>query len=151
MKFKLIYLFPVFVLFALVGGCIGHNNPAPISGTVPTGTFTGQFARLHLNSKTGKVDTTTANLVLNMETATGFKLTGDTSNVHAGSYGSYIINSTYTAIEFIDKTYPSTGISAKTHLSGIYQYAYDSKNLEIEAYGALDTLAFFYTMVKSGN
>lgn len=148
MKLKLLYLL---LLLAFMSGCMGSKNSAPTPNNAPVGTFTGQFALLHKHSKTGVVDTSLANLVINMETSTGFKVTGDTSTVHAGSYGGFIVNSSYTAIDFLDQTYPTTGVPAKNHLNGVYQYSYDGTNLKISAYSAFDTLAYIYSLKKTGN
>ena len=134
----------------LLSSCISNKNNAP-APNVPEGTFAGRFSLYHLHSKTGVVDTLTANLILNMETATGYKVTGDTSTLHAGSYGSYLLNSTYTGIEFIDKTYPATGTPAKNHLNGIYEYVYNGTTLQFEATDPADTLIYFYNFTKTGN
>jgi hypothetical protein len=149
MKFKNFYIL-LCTLTVFVCGCSINksNSPAPVT---PSGTFAGQFMFLHLHSFTAKVDTFKANLQLVMQPTTGFKITGDTSTVHAGSYGSYVFGSDYTEIDFIDKTYPATGTPVKNHLSGVYQYTYDGSTLQMVAYGPLDTLAYIYNMKKTGN
>jgi len=86
-----------------------------------------------------------------MELTTGFKVTGDTSTVHAGSYGDYGVNSIYNTVTFIDKTYPKTGIPTKAHLDGTYQYYYDGTVLQLLGNSALDTVSFQYNLTKTGN
>jgi len=149
MKHKLLYLLP-FIL-ALASGCFGNKNNNPTPVTPPTGTFSGEFKLTHLNQKTGAIDSSKAIIQLQMETATGYKVTGDTATLHAGSYGSYIVSSDGAAIQFTDKTFPATGTPVKIHLSGIYQYLYNGSNLQMLAYGPLDTLSFYYNLKKTGN
>jgi len=150
MKNKILYLLPLLVLFA--GSCTTPNVTPPATALVPQGTYTGQFTLAHLDSKTGMLDTSKkANLMLNMETATGFKVTGDTATVHAGSYGGYIVTTSTGQVQFFDKTYPPTGTPAKIHLDGIYDYTYDGTTLKIAAFGPLDTLEYFYKFTKTGN
>jgi hypothetical protein len=148
MKYKLLGLLSLFVVFA--SGCIGDKSaPVPIAN-LPTGTFSGVFTRKHINSK-GVIDSAKANIQLQMETATGFKVTGDTSTLHAGSYGSYNLVSESGILQFNDKTYPPTGTPVKTHLSGLYEYKYTGATLQLLGYGALDTLSFYYNLTRTGN
>ena len=86
-----------------------------------------------------------------MDQTTGFAVTGDTTTLHAGSHGGFIVNNSFTSIDFIDLTYPKTGMPTKTHLNGVYNYAYDGTNLLMTAYGALDTLSLIYTLKKTSN
>ena len=144
----------IFYLLTIAGtflyGCAPKNDvvpsPVPVSGT-----FTGQFKLYHLNTKSGTPRIDSTNLNLNMETATGFKVTGDTSTLHAGSYGGYSISSPTLQMLFVDQTYPPTGIPAKAHLNGIYSYRYDGTTLELLSYGPLDTLQYFYKFTRTGN
>lgn len=149
MKLKLFY-FLLCVLTALFYGCSINKTAAPAPVT-PSGTFTGQFTFLHLHSYTAKIDTLTCSLQLVMQPATGYKVTGDTSTLHAGSYGTYIFGSDYTEIDFFDKTYPAGSTPLKNHLSGVYQYTYDGSTLQMIAYGPLDTLSYIYNLKKTGN
>ncbi len=150
MKRLLPYLLPFVVVFA--SGCFGNKASAPAPVLVPSGTFAGEFKLTHTNPKTGAVDSATANIQLQMETATGYIVTGDTSTVHAGSHGSYIVTTGNSTIEFIDKTYPTNGTTpTKIHLSGVYDYIYKGTNLQLVAYGALDTLSYYYNLTRTGN
>jgi len=147
MKHNLLYILPFLLVFAAGCSLNKSNNPAPVN--IPEGTFTGQF-KFQRNLK-AHVDSGHANLTLNMETATGFHVTGDTATVHAGSYGGYVIYTSLGEIAFGDKTFPTTGTPAKYHLSGVYYYTYDGSNLQISYKSYADTLAFLYTMKKTGN
>ncbi len=145
MKKTLLYLLPLAALF--IYGCGPNKTTAPVPA--PEGTFSGKFMFLHLHQKTGVIDTLKANLVLQMEAATGYKVTGDTSSVHAGSHGGYVVNIPTSSISFIDATYPPTGTPAKIHLSGVYDYTYDGSTLQLVVYGAQDTLLYYYNMKKT--
>lgn len=126
---------------AIASGC-SHNdissNPIP----VPTGIFSGKFTSLHKKSS-GTVDTLRANIQLNTTNAGLFKLTGDTSTVHAGSHGAFALNSLY--IQFRDSTV-TVASSAKIHLNGTYQYYYNGSIFQIGA--SNDTLSYFYDLKK---
>ncbi len=145
MKKTLLYFLPLVALF--IFGCGPKKTTLPVPA--PEGTFSGQFMFLHLHSKTGVIDTLRANLVLQMEAATGYKVTGDTSTVHAGSYGGYVVNIPTRNISFVDATFPPTGTPAKIHLSGVYDYTYDGSNLQLVVYGPQDTLLYYYNMKKT--
>lgn len=150
MKTKLLFLLP---LLALIAACVSKPPVTP-AAALPSGTFTGKFTLARFNQKNGTIDSSeTANLMLNMETATGFKITGDTTTVHAGSYGGYEVSSNGGSgqIEFLDKTYPTSGTPVKIHLDGIYDYIYDGTNLQLAAYSPLDTVEYFYKFTKTGN
>jgi hypothetical protein len=111
------------------------------------GTFTGQFRLLHRSTDKVPFDTTSTNIVLTMTSpAYTFTVTGDTSTVHAGSYGTYALNSQ--EILFTDKTYPKTGIPTKTHLNGLYLYYYDGSTFQMLAYSS-DTLSLEYDLKKN--
>jgi hypothetical protein len=138
---KLIYLLP---LLALTAGCL-KTQPDTSSNNYPLGTFTGQFTRLRKNPQTSKVDTLRANLQLVLSTTTGYAVTGDTATVHAGSYGGFQENALN--ISFADVTYPTTGVPAKTHLAGIYDYAYDGVRFQITGTNG-DSIAYLYDLKK---
>lgn len=138
---RLIYALLFAVLFWM--GCAPSSTPRPY----PAGTFTGTFRLLHKTRATGVVDTLKANVQLVLETNVGFKVLGDTSTVHAGSKGTYGVNSA--GFLFLDNTYPKTGKPVKTHLNGEYQYAYDgTSQLQIVATSA-DTLAIIYDLKRA--
>jgi hypothetical protein len=147
---KRILLYSSLIFVALASGCV-PTTVSPVVAAGPEGTFTGQFMYFHLHSKTGVVDTTKANIQLQMEQSTGFKVTGDTATIHAGSFGSYIVNTAYNNVDFLDNTYPTTGTPTKFHLNGVYAYTYDGTILKMVAYSAFDTLTYFYTLKKTGN
>jgi hypothetical protein len=147
MKIKFIYLLPL--LLILAAGCLKTGTDPdynPGNYAYPLGTFTGKFTRIHKTEATLKYDTTTAMLKLVLSTSTGFAVTGDTTMVHAGSYGSFSENAN--SIIFNDVTYPTMGTPKKAHLAGIYAYAYDGLNLQINGTNA-DSLIFKYTLVKN--
>jgi hypothetical protein len=148
MKNKVMYLLPL--LLALATSCIRNtgNSPTGPNYSYPLGTFTGTFTRIHKNPVTFKYDTATAALKLVLSTSIGYKVTGDTSTVHAGSYGSFSENSTN--IGFNDVTYPAEGNPKKTHLSGAYSYTYDGYHLQLSTFLA-DTIWYNYTFTKVAN
>lgn len=146
---KIFYLFPLLLLSA--SGCLKNSEPAPASTGGPVGTFAGLFMYLHKHAKTGVIDTVKANVILSMQPTVGFKVTGDTSTVHAGSYGTCIVNSTYNVINFNDSTYPATGTPTKIHLNGLYQYAYDGSVFQLIAQSTSDTVAYLYNLKRTGN
>ena len=138
------------VAVACLYGCAGKTNVLPNTPVPVSGTYSGQFKLYHvsLQDKITRVDS--ANLSLNMEIATGFKITGDTTTLHAGSNGSYQVNSYQSQILFADKTFPVSGPPAKVHLSGYYVYHYDGTTLQLVAYGQQDTLQYFYKFTRTG-
>ena len=131
----------------LIAGCSTKYTPTPV--ILPSGTFSGPFVVIHLNSQTNKKDTTSANIVLTMSATTGYAVTGDTTTLQAGSRGSYIADGQY--IQFIDLTLPSgtttvkTSPSGKNHLNGVYQYLYDGTNFQLFASSA-DTIGYNYML-----
>jgi len=135
--FKLLLL----SLAIVAGGCVNKTASIPIP--VPTGTFSGQFTSLHKKSS-GVVDTLRANVQLTTTTAGLFRVSGDTSTVHAGSHGSFQLNSTY--IQFQDSTATANN-TAKIHLNGLYQYSYDGTAFQIIAYN--DTLYYQYNLKRN--
>ena len=148
MKQKLLYLLPFIIAF--FSGCPSEKASAPTPTNIPTDTFSGTFKRSHTNSKTGAVDSLTAIIQVKMESS-NYTVTGDTSTIQAGSFGTYEVNSYNVGILFTDKTYSSTSTSTKDHLNGIYEYHYDGTNLQMVAFGPLDTLSFYYNLNKTGN
>jgi len=141
MKIKLNYLVPF--LAVLIAGCTKNVQQQPVQ--LPTGTFAGQFLRVHVNTTTLKYDTVKANLQLSLSATTGFKVTGDTT-LHAGSYGSYAVNAYY--MQFNDQTINTPSLSTKYHLNGVYQYEYNGSQLDIVA-SYSDTLSYQYILTKS--
>ncbi len=144
MKLKLMYLFPL--LATLAAGCGGTKKNAP--QPIPDGNYTGQFRLIHVHSDTRTKDTLKTNLQISMSQSLAFKVTGDTSTLHAGSYGTFTANGDYGSINFDDKTYPTTGTPTKTHLNGSYQFLINGDKLEMEAFGALDTLVLQYDLQR---
>ncbi len=145
MKLKLVYLIPFLAIFT--SGCLSNSTDTPgPTKPFPEGAFAGPFRLIHKNFKTGHRDTLKANLSLTLSTAVGYKVTGDTATVHAGSYGDYVVGSNY--IQFFDKTYSTAIKPTKTHLTGIYQYFYDGTSFQMLAQGALDTLSLQYDLKK---
>ena len=143
---RTLYLLPF--LLALYMGC-GPSSNTPTPDSLPLGTFTGPYTYVHTRFNTGVTDTTRGILILNIETATGYKVTVDTSK-HAGSYGVCYVNSSTGYINFVDKTAPASGTPAKIHLNGLYQYSYDGTNFQLAQEGALDTTAIIYNFKKTG-
>lgn len=142
MKLKYVFFLPLLVL--LSAGCLKNNNADNNATPVPTGTFSGQFIRLHKN-QAGVIDTVKASLVLTLDVKTGYKVTGDTTK-HAGSYGDFALDPNY--FLFDDKTYNATGPNLKSHLTGQYLYAYDGTRLQLQQ-TSIDTLTLFYDLTKN--
>ena len=141
---RLIYIIPAFLLLT---GCLKSKDTTPTPFNVPNGNYTGRFWALHKNA-TGKYDTTKkANLQLYISTSSGYKVTGDTATVHAGSYGDFAMDPNY--IQFVDKTLANTGVVPnKVHLSGIYQYYYDGSLVFQLQQAYADTLVYQYDLKK---
>jgi hypothetical protein len=147
MKNKLLYLLSLLLVLAV--GC-GPHYVAPTDSS-PEGTYKGLFYLIHITPGTNAIDTISKNnLNLSLETATGFRITGDTSTNHAGSYGTYRVNTATSQIRFYDVTWPLNGISTKIHLDGSYSYNYDGIILQIKGYGARDTLEYYYKFTRIG-
>jgi hypothetical protein len=129
----------------MASSCINHPSDTPVP--IPIGTFSGQFTSFHLKSS-GHIDTLKANITLTTTNNSLFKVTGDTSAVHAGSHGGFQLNTAY--IQFQDSTVNYT-VNAlflqKAHLNGLYQYAYDGSNLQIGA--SNDTLKYIYNLKRT--
>jgi hypothetical protein len=146
MKLKLLSLFSL-VTF-LVTGCL-KTQPAATPVPAPSGTFTGEFKLLHRHSDKVPFDSTKATITVNLLTpAFSYAVTGDTSTLHAGSFGTFGISGPY--LLFNDKTYSAAAPISKTHLSGYYLYNYDGTNLIMYASHS-DTLILGYNLKKTSN
>ena len=146
MKNRLLYFCLLPLLFAFGCSVNKSTNPAPV--IAPEGTFAGHFEVIHY--KLPVIDSASANITLDMEQATGFKVTGDTSAVHEGSYGGYIVNTASNTVYFQDHdTYQPAGVPAKVHLNGVYDYSYDGTTLEIGYIAPGDTLVLKYYLKKT--
>ncbi len=130
-------------LLLIIAGCAKEED-APLD--IPTGKFSGSFRRLHLDKKTNKIDTLTANLVITFSTTTGYAVLSDTTTVHAGSKGSYVADPLY--IQFGDSTIPVGPVptTGKTHLAGVYEYYYKESVLKLSK--SNDTLDYYYDLVR---
>ena len=147
MKNKLLYLFPLLAILA--EGCFKTNtNPVPAL-PIPSGTFAGQFKLYHRHTDKVPYDSTMANITVKL-VASGYtySVTGDTTTLHAGSYGTYGISAPY--MIFNDKTFSASAPITKTHLSGYYLYNYDGTNLLLYA-SSSDTLILGYALKKTSN
>ena len=131
-----------------MGSCVSNKNNTPTP--TPEGNFSGTFKVVHTSRLTGKRDTLSANLLLAMSLAKGYQVTGDTSTVHAGSYGDFSTNVSSAGgyIQFADLTYSTAHPGTKYHLNGIYKYQYDGTNFQV-LYNNADTLSFQYNFKKS--
>lgn len=146
---KKVLLALLIVATAFTVGC--HKNtdgPMP----TPVGTFTGKFTLWNLKRQ-DVVDTISVNIVLK-STANGlFKISGDTTSIHAGSHG--VFDSNFESIQFADSTataYINPAISMpvigkKIHLNGSYECNYDGTNLQIM--GVDDNYRYIYTLKKN--
>jgi hypothetical protein len=147
MKHKLLYLF--LLLAILASGCLKNSNSNNVPPPIPSGTFTGQFKLYHRHTDAVPYDSVMANITVKLTTpAYTFTVTGDTSTIHAGSYGTFGISVPY--IIFNDNTYSATAPKTKTHLSGYYLYNYDGTNLLMYA-SSSDTLILGYSLKKTSN
>ena len=145
---KKLYFLAIPVALFFLASCVKSATPTPV--TVPSGTFSGQLVLIHMSTKTGKLDTTKANVVLTMSTTNGYAITSDTTIVQAGSNGPFIMDNQY--IQFQDKTAAGSttqfvGTSKKIHLNGTYTYAYDGTSFNFYA-ASSDTLGFNYALKK---
>ncbi len=128
----------------MIAGC-AKEDQAPV--VIPEGKFSGNFTRLHLNKTTNKIDTLKANLVITFSTTTGYAVLSDTSVVHAGSKGSYVVDPLY--IQFGDSTIPVGPVptTGKVRLAGIYDYIYQGTSLKFAK--SNDTIGYFYDLTKT--
>ncbi|RZA03555.1 MAG: hypothetical protein EOP47_02390 [Sphingobacteriaceae bacterium] len=131
------------ILSVIVVGC-AKEQEVPLE--IPTGKFSGSFTRLHLDTKTLKIDTLKADLVITFSATTGYAVLSDTTTVHAGSKGGYIVDPLY--IQFGDNTIPPGPIptTGKTRLAGIYQYYYKDNVFKLAK--SNDTLDFYYDLIR---
>jgi hypothetical protein len=151
MKLKLFFVLSLIALFA--GGCVSNKNSLP-APAVPSGTFGGQFRRVHTSSKSGLRDTLKANVLLVLNNTSGFTLTPQTTpSVVVAGHGGYVIESNY--ILFNDVAYQtavssgnSTGTTDKVHLTGTYQYYYDGNVFQMVNNSFLDTLSLQFDLKK---
>jgi hypothetical protein len=148
---KFIYTLSFLIIIAFVSSCAKLEQTKPYTGAIPSGTFTGKYLYIHNQNLTGIKDTISTNLILTMQSSTGYTVTGDTSTVHAGSHGSFIISSDYTSVDFFDSTYPTSGKPAKHHLNGVYEYIYDGVSLQIAVAEPGDSTVSLYNLIKTGN
>jgi hypothetical protein len=142
MKQKLLYLLPL--LLAVVTGCLKSDYKPPL---LPSGTFSGKFGYLHRANDRLNFDTLLANVTVTLQNSNStFTVTGDTTTLQAGSFGTYTLDTN--VIDFFDKTYSATGVNAKKHLNGLYAYAYDGSRLNL-LYNISDTISMQYQLVKN--
>ena len=146
MKNKLLYLFLFLVILA--AGCKKGSSTAP-PPPIPSGTFSGQFKLYQRHTDKVPYDSLITNITVNFKTPDyTYAVTGDTTTLHAGSYGSFGVASPY--MIFTDKTYSRTTPYTKSHLSGSYLYNYDGTNLLLYA-SSSDTLILGYSLKKVTN
>jgi hypothetical protein len=144
---RLIYVMPL--LLALATGCF--NNQANVPAPDPSGTFAGEFRRIHRN-KDLKIDTTKANIQVIIEPGIGYHVLGDTTTLHAGSKGHYGINGN--GIAFVDNTLPVpvNGVKppppVKVHLDGEYLFVYNGSIFQMIRTSG-DTLSLQYDLKKT--
>jgi hypothetical protein len=146
MKHKILYL--LLLLIIIAAGCVksASNTPPP---PVPAGTFSGQFKLYHRHTDKVPYDSLITNITVTFKTPDfTYAVTGDTTTLHAGSYGTYGVSVPY--MIFNDKTYSPTAPYTKTHLSGEYLYNYDGTTLILQA-SSLDTLILGYVLKKTSN
>jgi hypothetical protein len=142
MKQKLLYLLPL--LLAVGTGCLKSDYKPYV---FPSGTFSGTFGYLHRANDKLLFDTLKASVTLTLQNSNStFTVTGDTTTLQAGSFGTYAIGANI--IQFTDKTYSTTGINAKKHLNGIYAYIYDGSRFNL-LYNISDTISMQYQLIKN--
>ncbi len=150
MKFKFTYLLlPLVAMFAISCGAKKSSNPTP---TIPDGNYSGQFRLIHVHDDNTS-DTIKANIkvyISPVSTST-YAVTGDTTTVHAGSKGNFVFYSNGT-VQFTDNTYSAAAPVTKTHLNGLYAYAFDGNIFRMVAYGGTaNNLVLQYDLAKTGN
>ncbi|TFF35387.1 hypothetical protein [Mucilaginibacter psychrotolerans] len=144
MKRRFTYLLPLLtIVIALLGSCAPNKPSDPVPN--PNGTFAGEFRRLHRSTGASKIDTLKANISVTLNSDFTYKVTGDTSTVHAGSIGLWNISAN--SIKFQDNTYSATSTIRKVRLFGEYDYAYDGTSLKI-AVNSVDTLSLQYDLKR---
>jgi hypothetical protein len=146
MKHTILYLF--LSLLIITTGCI-KNVDNTVPPPIPSGTFTGQFKLYQRHTDKVPYDSLITNITVTFKTpAYTYAVTGDTTTLHAGSYGTYGVSVPY--MIFNDKTYNPTAPYTKSHLSGAYLYNYDGTTLILQASSA-DTLILGYVLKKTSN
>ena len=148
MRFKSTCLvLSIAAMFAMSCGSTKSENPTPL----PDGSYSGEFRLIHVHNDNTR-DTSKANITVYISpVSTGtYSVTGDTTTLHAGSKGNYEFYSNGT-VQFADKTYSASAPTTKTHLNGLYSYAYDGNIFRFVAYGLSNTLILQYDLKKSGN
>ncbi|MBD1367154.1 hypothetical protein IDJ77_25305 [Mucilaginibacter sp. ZT4R22] len=143
MKKRFTYLLPALtILIALATSCSPNKPADPVP--VPTGTFNGQFRKLHRAKGATKIDTTKATIQLVLESGGTYKVLGDTATLHAGSKGGYSVVGN--ALAFQDATYSAS--DPKIHLYGYYAYYYDNSSVLQMVLNSSDTLSLQYDLKK---
>jgi hypothetical protein len=144
MRRRFTYLLPLLtVVVAFLAGCSPSKPNDPVPN--PNGTFAGEFRRLHRSPGASKIDTLKANISVTLNSDFTYKVTGDTSTVHAGSMGNWNISAN--SIKFLDNTYSPTSTIKKARLFGEYDYAYDGSSLKM-AVSSVDTLSLQYDLKR---
>jgi hypothetical protein len=149
MKRKFIYFLPLLLVVIYMVSCSKETVQKTIPLVVPTGTFDGSFKLVHTTVSTGKNDTVGANLTMVTDAQGNFTITGDTSAVHAGSFGKFSLG-VGSDLVFTDNTFPKAGIPTKSHLNGDYRYLYDGNTLGLDK-NVGDSLSYQYFFVRSSN
>ena len=143
MNQKLLYL--ILLLLAVCTSCVKSNYQS--SYPQPAGTFKGVFGYLHRRNDQAPFDTLLAKVTLTLQNSDGtYTVTGDTTTLQAGSYGTYALNTT--TIVFTDKTASSVATQAKKHLNGSYAYYFDGVDLNLVS-NIADTISMQYQLVKN--
>jgi hypothetical protein len=142
-KLHLLCLLPL--LMAV--GCGKEKVQATPQIQLPAGIFNGPFAKIHRNLTSGKSDTLVATIKLTTDATGNFAVTGDTSTVHAGSKGKFVLGYGQDLV-FDDKTFSATSTSTKAHLNGDYIFSYDGGTFEL-VQGIGDTISYQYILTKS--
>ena len=147
MKRYLLYLLPL--MLVLGEACSTKNDYTP--PPAPLGTFKG-FFKLLVKKTTGTgYDTAkkVTNLILTISAPNNFKVTGDTTTVHAGSKGLFKYDGVY--IAFGDSTY-KVGPQTKIHLVNTYQYLYTGGiRLQIQRANQAQDSVLVYDLNKTSN
>lgn len=138
----------LFVLF--IGGCLAGctKTTPPVNVITPSfkGNYSGTFVRVHENLTTFKLDTLSATITVKLDSLGAYTVGGDTTTVHAGSFGTYALGYN-DDIVFVDKTLPKTGTPVKSHLSGDYLYSYDGTTLQLQKVIG-DSIKYSYVIHK---
>ena len=149
MKRTLLYITPI-LLAALLAACT--KNPVAPTIQAPTfkGVYGGTYVHLHENLTTGKIDTTTSDITLTLDSLGRFFITGDTTRYHAPSYGTFSLGYS-TDLIFVDKTAPASGVAtAKAHLNGDYAYAVSGAILDLVK-NVGDSVSYQYFLTRTTN